>query len=335
MLTSLKIAGFRTFESLTIEDLGRVNLFVGENGSGKTAVLEAVELLVKGALRTTIVSQLKSRKEYLYQKGDRGESSFLDADHLFYGYQMVDGTSFCINDLKANVFDPRGFSDLSACLNLTRPDEDEPVSIALSPEGGISSQQPVSLNPKNYSGKGTPHFARFPSIERGNVAEMWDDITLSPTEDLVIEAVKLIDPRIEGIRTLQNGEIVVKIGGVEKRLSLGNLGEGVSRMLLIALTVADSEGSTALIDEIDTGLHYSVMEKMWRMVIETARKLDVQVFATTHSLDCLEGLARLYERDPEATKEVMVFRLHKGMIKAISYTPENIAVACDSRIEVR
>ncbi len=272
-------------------------------------MLEAVELLVKSGLRSVLAEQLISRKEYLYQNGDMGGSSFLDACHLFYGYQMVDGTKFSINDFHASVFDPGNVAGLSPCLNLQWSD-DEPISIPLSSEGGISSQPPESLKSKNFTGKGTPHFARFPSIWRGDVAEMWDDIALSPTEERIIESVRIIDPRIEGIRTLQNGEIVTKVEDVERRLSLGNLGEGVARILLIALTVADSEGSTAMIDEIDTGLHFSVMEKMWRMVIETARKLDVQVFATTHSQDCLEGIARLYERYPEATKDVMVFKLH-------------------------
>jgi hypothetical protein len=66
---------------------------------------------------------------------------------------------------------------------------------------------------------------------------MWDDISLSDLEEQVIEAAKIIDSRVQGIRTFLNGEIVVKVDGVENRLPLGTLGEGVSQMLVIALTV--------------------------------------------------------------------------------------------------
>lgn len=78
MLTALKITGFRTFESLTIEDLGRVNLFVGENGSGKTAVLEAVELVVRGAFEGVLMSQLGRRGNSFIGKAERDKTPLLD-----------------------------------------------------------------------------------------------------------------------------------------------------------------------------------------------------------------------------------------------------------------
>ncbi len=61
-----------------------------------------------------------------------------------------------------------------------------------------------------------------------------------------------------------------------------------------------SAGGCLFVDEIDTGLHYSVMAKMWHLLIETARRLDVQVFASTHSLDCLQALARVCQEKSES-----------------------------------
>jgi predicted ATPase len=137
VLTSLKITGFRTFESLTIEDLGRVNLFVGENGSGKTAVLEAVELVVKGGLRSVLADQLISRKEYLYRKDERGGSSSLDVSRLFHGFRLEDGQNFQINDQSAVVFDPGEVIPDTAPLIRLEKFSEKPTSIPLSPEGGI------------------------------------------------------------------------------------------------------------------------------------------------------------------------------------------------------
>ena len=52
------------------------------------------------------------------------------------------------------------------------------------------------------------------------------------------------------------------------------------RMLGLALALANAKGGVLLVDEIDTGLHYSIMGDMWRMVGKLAATLDVQVFAT-------------------------------------------------------
>ena len=55
------------------------------------------------------------------------------------------------------------------------------------------------------------------------------------------------------------------------------------RLLALSLSLIRTEQGILLVDEIDTGLHWTVMEEMWRLVVETARRSSVQVFATTHS----------------------------------------------------
>src|SRR5215217_5475931 len=44
LLNNLEVRQFRRFENLSIERLGRVNLFVGKNNVGKTTLLEALNL---------------------------------------------------------------------------------------------------------------------------------------------------------------------------------------------------------------------------------------------------------------------------------------------------
>lgn len=45
MISSIQIKGFRGFSDFEMRGLGRVNLLVGTNNSGKTSVLEAIDLL--------------------------------------------------------------------------------------------------------------------------------------------------------------------------------------------------------------------------------------------------------------------------------------------------
>ncbi len=46
MLQSLKIEGFRGFQNFEMANLGRINLLVGKNNSGKTSILEAILIYV-------------------------------------------------------------------------------------------------------------------------------------------------------------------------------------------------------------------------------------------------------------------------------------------------
>ena len=106
------------------------------------------------------------------------------------------------------------------------------------------------------------------------------------------------------------------------------------RMLGLALALANVKGGVLLVDEIDTGLHYSVMADMWRMVSERAAALKVQVFATTHSRDCYESLAAVVQSD-SPSPEITIQRIDPSREQAIRFSDEAIVAAAERGIEVR
>jgi predicted ATP-dependent endonuclease of OLD family len=77
--------------------------------------------------------------------------------------------------------------------------------------------------------------------------------------------------------------------GQRDPIPLGSMGDGMRRILTLAMCAVNVENGFLLIDEIDTGLYYEVQADMWRLILETAQRLDVQVFATTHSWDCVSA----------------------------------------------
>src|SRR5207237_7314633 len=89
------------------------------------------------------------------------------------------------------------------------------------------------------------------------------------------------------------GGIVVGLKGQELRLPLGSMGDGMRRLMALATSLAFTKEGCLFLDEIDTGLHYSVMSDMWKLVIGKANASNIQVFASTHSWDCIEGLSSL------------------------------------------
>lgn len=107
-------------------------------------------------------------------------------------------------------------------------------------------------------------------------------------------------------------------------------------MLYLACGIAFcSKGGVVFIDEIDTGLHYSRLADMWRMVIRTAKDLDVQVFATTHSNDCIRGLADAVREEEDFVDEVAIFRIDRRTDEAIRYSGSELDVIVNHEIEVR
>lgn len=164
---------------------------------------------------------------------------------------------------------------------------------------------------------------------------------LTPDEDLVLKALRFIDPDIERIAIqigtkpyldgLPRGGFIVKRKGADQPIPIGSLGGGVWRMLAIAISITQCRGNVLLVDEIDTGLHYSVMTEMWQWILKVAKEFDVQVFATTHSFDCVESLARA----SAGREDVTVQRIEAGKRKPIPYDEEVLRAAAKHHIEVR
>jgi AAA15 family ATPase/GTPase len=113
------------------------------------------------------------------------------------------------------------------------------------------------------------------------------------------------------------------------------MGDGMHRILTIAAILADSEEGYLLVDEIDTGLHYRTITDMWRLVMETAVRLNVQVFATTHSWDCVRSFAEAL--DMQDDKEIgALFRLERrdeGEIAAVRYGAEDLSFIISQNIQ--
>ncbi len=161
---------------------------------------------------------------------------------------------------------------------------------------------------------------------------------LTPGEERTVDALRIVEPAIDRIAISElagSASAKVLLRGAEGPVPLGTLGEGASRMLTLALYLAVTQGGFLLLDEIENGLHWSVMPRLWHFLVETARALDVQVFATTHSKDCLEGLADLYRARPDLARDVSVHRLEVGRETSLLFDASRIAEFIEMDLEAR
>jgi hypothetical protein len=188
-------------------------------------------------------------------------------------------------------------------------------------------------------------FITTESIDSDDLVSLWDKVALTPNEELVLRALKFLDPAIQRIASQTTapgyypafrGGFIIKRSGHDQPIPIGSMGDGMWRMMAMAIAITQCKGGVLLVDEIDTGLHYTVMSDMWKLIYGAARELDVQVFATTHSSDCIKSLSEACSGELfEYGNQVTVQRIDPGKTGAVTYTQSEIAMATERMIEVR
>jgi AAA15 family ATPase/GTPase len=177
-------------------------------------------------------------------------------------------------------------------------------------------------------------------IDREINGKLWDTITLTEKENNVIDALKIIEPLTERITFIDEGngkrKAVIKVSNNSGVLPLLSMGDGINRILTIILALVNSDNGYLLIDEFENGLHHTVQEKLWNIIFYLSQKLNVQVFATTHSEDCISAFQKVLNNSNNIVSGMMI-RLEndKGTIKEIEFNKDELKIADERGIEIR
>lgn len=183
-------------------------------------------------------------------------------------------------------------------------------------------------------------YIRTRNIDKDINGKLWDNITLTEKEIYVIEALKIIEPNTERIAFIEGflGErtAVIKLSNNNTVVPLKSMGDGTNRILTIILALINADSGYLLIDEFENGLHHSVQEKLWEIIFKLSQKLNIQVFVTTHSEDCIIGFENVLN-NPENSLEGKLIRLDNdnGVIKQVEFDAKELKIATDNDIEIR
>lgn len=337
-IESITIQNYRCFREFSAHGFSRANLFVGRNNSGKTALLEAIEAAALGGTPLAFYRASIERGEIRPHRGSEDlDAVAVDVRRWFSGHRLEAGAGLMVSWTGAGATSTRR-NIVAGANGLELSSNDSPRSLPLSSDGFVGAG---SMSLILESGlRRTPPVA-FVGTRRLTVSELvpiWQRIVLTPAEDDIVKAMQTLDPAVQRIAvTGANGDAVARVLLVNspEPVPLGSLGEGATRMLTLATALTSARGGTLLIDEVESGLHYSVHRDLWTLLIKTARALDVQLFATTHSRDCLEGIARLHEQSPELANELTLFRLEAGAREPVRMSVEGLSRNLESQIDVR
>ena len=166
-------------------------------------------------------------------------------------------------------------------------------------------------------------------------AELFSELEAVGQQDEILSPLQLLEPRLKRLTLLLVDGVTMIHGdiGLSRLVPLSLMGEGMVHLSSMLLAIAKARGGTVLIDEVEKGLHHSVMAKVWEAIGSAARKLNTQVFATTHSWESIQFANQAFGKDGD-------FRLHrlekiKDEIRAITYSEESFDAAMKFEMEVR
>jgi predicted ATP-dependent endonuclease of OLD family len=347
MYTALRIQNFRLFEDLELNDLGRVNLIAGKNNTGKTRVLDVIAIL---------------NREYMQTGSDalrlQVNGSVLPFETLFCDFEVKKTSVFHAKLPLYEIW-------LGVFMQLSK------ISL-VARNGSVSLQDAVCFSYRWSPNPNSPQNAEYyvfvseenqlkSMFESGNLtaepflhviqyiknspeattveAESFTQLVkLAGKRQMLVDALKTIDNRLNGIELLApKGIPLVYVDlGLSQLVPISTVGEGFRRLLNFLVAIGNTENGIVLIDEIENGLHYSVLTDVWKAIGKASRDFNVQVFATTHSHECIEAAQEAFkDSEPNDFRYHRLQRSKEGVIRAVTYTSERLEDALEAEFEVR
>jgi len=366
----LTVHAFRQLKALELEKLGRINLFVGVNNSGKTSVLEAISThcnplnpleWINTARRRYVKSsrepeldavrwlfpQHHADHEDAYYKGEvrvEGDGRYANLESWAY-YNGIMGAPDeaeigSYNGDNEDEFDDE-FEETSESYTTTGPDRGAEIRLTArvpssrwlefdADGNGFCQEQFRLWEDERFVSRAAPSELCLPVATVSPFAHrvrqlqlsQATDATLKGTKFSVIDLVKLLDSDVEDLEILSRSGIRPTLYIRHKHTGftpLSALGDGVRRVLTIALNLTSVQHGALLIDEIETAIHKDALGRVFSWLVKACLHYDVQMFATTHSLEAVDAVLGAKDIDLE---EVNGYRLEtkKGRTSARRYS---------------
>ncbi|NOZ07049.1 MAG: AAA family ATPase [Chloroflexi bacterium] len=362
MYTSFSLRNYRCFTDMTIAPLARINLIAGKNNMGKTALLEAL-WLHHGYYNPTLGPTVNAFRGITHFK----RTEFLW--DLFSGFDPESTIELSSRDLEnrprslritvqehptshvslRNGKWERGNGNKLSVTEMVSQETTEPIESEVRFDyvgpSGKSLQAHAFVESDNI------RFERPRSVKEPTgiflatrrrddpeiLAERFGNLAVAKEEDKIIRILQIIEPRLKSLTIQHRGGVPILHGeiGMRRLMPLSLMGDGVGRLLGIALAIPEAQDGILLVDEIENGMHYTVLNDVWKVLAGLAREYAVQLFATTHSEECIRAAHRAF-----SAGEQYDFALHRlervdDTIRAITFDQRSLEAAIEMDAEVR
>jgi predicted ATPase len=346
MIKSLKINNFRSFKKVEISNLKRINVLVGANGSGKTALLESL-FLAAGAS-----PELAHRLRLFRGMGTAIEiTEGMEAvwKNLFHNFDQrksisIDITATDMMSRSLEITVSGATEEFRLALQSGRSTVSSPVEFAWTDANGhVFKSRPTIVDGDKLTfpqAKPSSKVAFIPANFRLNPeesAKRLSALTRRNTASDVVDVLSRVYPEVRDVSVENsdgNWEVFVDLENLDERIPLALHSSGASRLVAMMLAITVCQDGFVLIDEIENGFYYKTLGEVWRVLTTLANEFKCQVFASTHSDECLKALGPLVEGDPVSYSLLTVEK--KGIESRVTVTSGDVmGSAIGSGFELR
>lgn len=337
-INSIEINQFRGIRQLTISDFSKINLIVGDNNSGKTTFLEAVQLLFTKSQLSSVKSIIKQRT-VLNISDSSFYTSFIKMFNVNQGRELLDLDICAVSNNGPIRFEMGGHERTisgeealqMSTMSLSQKAYYKKESTFVPETVKLFSGSIISQNGKKPVEKEI-HFTSLDNVSIGPVSkkevqyipsfghlryDLLKNFVDNPEyKKLAISILKQFDDSIVDIcyTKADDGcflESIITADGINMPFSV--YGDGVKKILYILNKLFDATDSILLIDEIETGLHKKYYDRLFPVVFELAKKLNVQLFIATHSMEAIDAILSYgnYENNSNDIEPIRVITLKK------------------------
>ena len=169
-------------------------------------------------------------------------------------------------------------------------------------------------------------------------ASRFRSVALEKRTDDLVAVLKVIEPRLTDIQVLpvgNRGAALYGDIGLSQLVSLSDMGDGMNRLASLILAISSARAGVVLVDEVENGLHHTVQVDVWRAIADAARRFDVQVFATSHSLECIAAAQRAFKAQGQDDLRVHRLQRVRDQVHDFVYWGDELDAAIEQGMEVR
>jgi len=162
-------------------------------------------------------------------------------------------------------------------------------------------------------------------------------IELIQKQEDIVRILKQVDPRVQrlAVVVISGVPMIHADIGAKRLVPVPLIGDGISRLLSVALAIANARDGIVLVDEIENGLYYGVIVNVWKAIAAFTRQFNVQLFATTHSEECIRAAHQAFVEDSKYDFHLHRLERMKNTIQAVTYEKETLGAALEAGLEVR
>lgn len=334
MITDVSIDNFKVLKKAEINGLKRLSLLSGRNNVGKSTLLEAIFLYLDhsdinsfsklAAFRGSIPSGADGLwKTLFYQMNLENSIRISITDDNITGIleyrkdsnYLPTNLSGIAEDVLAR-FRANNKDSFSLACTYTENDYTEDVHFSLDPNN-ILRDIKTSLPGNEIRKLRAALFQNSIFVRDYNsIINGLGSIELTGEKDILVTAIKEMDSSIEDILTLSvNGlvQVYIRING--KLIPIQYAGDGLVKLTSLCLAIMQLKNGILIIDELETGLHYSMYGKLWKLIDHISNASNCQVIATTHSYEMISAVIDNIEND----NDFCYYRIGKKDDNTVSY----------------